>query len=128
MKKIEAIIRTEKLIHLKLKLRDIGVGGMTISNVSGWSKERELHLQYHGIPVAYDLLPRAKFEIVVPDDKVDGVISTIVESARTGERGDGVIFITTIEQAINISSLERGDKAISQPASRTSESPGNKRS
>lgn len=118
MKKIEAIVRTEKLPVLKEKLRQIGVGGMTISNVSGWSKERELHLQWRGQPVAYDLLPRVKFEIVIPDVQLDNVIPAIVESARTGEHGDGVIFITNIEQAINISTLDKGEKAVLQPDDR----------
>lgn len=118
MKKIEAIVRTEKLPVLKEKLRQIGVGGMTISNVSGWSKERELHLQWRGQPVAYDLLPRVKFEIVIPDGQLDTVIPAIVEASRTGEHGDGVIFITNIEQAINISTLDKGDKAVLQPDAR----------
>jgi nitrogen regulatory protein P-II 1 len=117
MKKIEAIVRTEKLPVLKEKLRQIGVGGMTITNVSGWSKERELHLQWRGQPVAYDLLPRVKFEIVIPDDHLDNVIPSIIDASRTGEHGDGVIFVTTIEQAINISTLDKGDKAIVHPVS-----------
>ncbi|HZT36171.1 MAG TPA: P-II family nitrogen regulator [Nitrososphaera sp.] len=117
MKKIEAIVRTEKLPVLKEKLRQIGVGGMTISTVSGWSKERELHLQWRGQPVAYDLLPRVKFEIVIPDSQTESVTQAIVESAKTGEHGDGVIFVTTIEQAINISTLDKGDKAVLQPDS-----------
>ena len=117
MKKIEAIVRSEKLLALKDKLRQIGVGGMTISNVSGWSKERELHLQIRGTPVAYDLLQRTKFEIVVPDEQVEKVTDAIIEAARTGEKGDGVIFITSIEQSINLSTLDKGDKAILQPDS-----------
>ena len=112
MKKIEAIVRTETLPIVKEKLRAIGIGGMTISNVSGWSKQRELHLQWRGQPVAYDLLPRIKFEVVIPDSQQDLVIKSIIESARTGEHGDGVIFVTQIETAINISTMEKGDAAI----------------
>ncbi len=112
MKKIEAIVRTETLPIVKEKLRAIGIGGMTISNVSGWSKQRELHLQWRGQPVAYDLLPRIKFEVVIPDSQQDLVIKSIIESARTGEHGDGVIFVTPIETAINISTMEKGDAAI----------------
>jgi nitrogen regulatory protein P-II 1 len=108
---------------LKEKLRAIGIGGMTISNVSGWSKQRELHLQWRGQPVAYDLLPRIKFEVIIPDSQVDLVTKSIVESARTGEHGDGVIFISEVEMAINISTLERGEKAIL--ASREGTSPAN---
>ena len=112
MKKIEAIVRTETLPVVKEKLRAIGIGGMTISNVSGWSKQRELHLQWRGQPVAYDLLPRIKFEVIIPDSQQDLVIKSIIESARTGEHGDGVIFVTHIETAINISTMEKGEAAI----------------
>jgi nitrogen regulatory protein P-II 1 len=69
MKKIEAIVRAERMQIVKERLRQIGVGGMTVSNVSGWSKERELHLQWRGKPVELDLLPKAKFEIVIPDSQ-----------------------------------------------------------
>ncbi len=115
MKKIEAIIRSEKLPFVKERLRQIGVGGMTISTVSGWSKQRELHLQWRGQPVAYDLLPKVKFEIVIPDEQIDKVVQVLIESARTGESGDGVVFVMPIEQAINISTLDKGDAAILQP-------------
>src|ERR671910_1051117 len=106
MKKVEAMIRSERMPIVKEKLRQMKIGGMTISTVSGWSKQRELHLQWRGQPVAYDLLPKAKFEIIVPDDRMDSVIQAITESARTGEHGDGVIFVSTIEQAINITTLD----------------------
>ena len=112
MKKIEAVVRTETLPIVKEKLRAIGIGGMTISSVSGWSKQRELSLQWRGQAVAFDLIPRVKFEVVIPDSQQDLVIKSIVESARTGEHGDGVIFVYPIEMAINISTMERGDSAI----------------
>jgi nitrogen regulatory protein P-II 1 len=112
MKKIDAIIRSERMPVVKEHLRQLGIGGMTISTVSGWSKQRELHLQWRGQPVAYDLLPKAKFELIVPDDRVDSVIQAITESARTGDHGDGVIFISTIEQAINITTLDKGEKVV----------------
>ena len=112
MKKIDAIIRSERMPLVKERLRQLGIGGMTISTVSGWSKQRELHLQWRGQPVAYDLLPKAKFEIIFPDDRMDSVIQAITESARTGEHGDGVIFVSTIEQAINITTLDKGEKVV----------------
>jgi nitrogen regulatory protein P-II 1 len=112
MKKIDAIIRSERMPLVKEHLRQLGIGGMTISTVSGWSKQRELHLQWRGQPVAYDLLPKAKFELIVPDDRMDSVIQAITESARTGEHGDGVIFVSTIEQAINITTLDKGEKVV----------------
>jgi nitrogen regulatory protein P-II 1 len=112
MKKIDAIIRSERMPLVKERLRQLGIGGMTISTVSGWSKQRELHLQWRGQPVAYDLLPKAKFELIVPDDRIDSVIQAVTESARTGEHGDGVIFVSTIEQAINITTLDKGEKVV----------------
>lgn len=113
MKRLEAIIRPEKMPIVKEKLRQLGIGGMTIYNVSGWSKQRELHLQWRGQPVAYDLLPKIKFEILVPDDQLDQVMQAVVESSRTGEHGDGVIFVSTVDQALNIATLDKGDKSIS---------------
>lgn len=112
MKRIDAVIRSERMPLVKERLRQLGIGGMTISTVSGWSKQRELHLQWRGQPVAYDLLPKAKFELIVPDDRMDSVIQAITESARTGEHGDGVIFVSTIEQAINITTLDKGEKVV----------------
>jgi nitrogen regulatory protein P-II 1 len=112
MKRIDAIIRSERMPFVKERLRQLGIGGMTISTVSGWSKQRELHLQWRGQPVAYDLLPKAKFEVIVPDNRMDSVIQAITESARTGEHGDGVIFVSTIDQAINIATLDRGEKVL----------------
>jgi nitrogen regulatory protein P-II 1 len=112
MKKIEAIIRAERMPLVKEHLRQIGIGGMTVSTVSGWSRERELHLSWRESPVSYDLIPRTKFEAIVSDDKVEEVIQAIVEHARTGEHGDGVIFVSTIERAVNITTLNRNDKGI----------------
>jgi nitrogen regulatory protein P-II 1 len=107
MRKVEAIVRSERLPIVKEHLRQKGIMAMTISNVSGWSKQRELHLQWRGMPVSYDLIPRIKFEIVIPDSQLDSVIQAITESARTGhkgEEGDGIIFISTVDQAIDIAS------------------------
>jgi nitrogen regulatory protein P-II 1 len=112
MKKVEAIIRSERMPIVKEKLRQMGIGGMTISTVSGWSRQRELHLQWRGQPVAYDLLPKVKFEIVIPDDQTDRVVQAVIESARTGEHGDGVVFVSTIEQAFNIATLDKDEKVI----------------
>jgi nitrogen regulatory protein P-II 1 len=107
LKKIEAIVRTEVMSSVKERLRQLGVSGMTITTVSGWSKQRELHLQWRGRPVSYDLIPRAKFEIIAPDSQLDDIIQAIIETARTGQPGDGIILISTIEQAINIYYLGR---------------------
>ncbi|HKG90031.1 MAG TPA: P-II family nitrogen regulator, partial [Nitrososphaeraceae archaeon] len=69
MKKIEAITRAELMNNVKEHLRELGVSGMTVSTVSGWSKQRELHLQWRGMPVSYDLIPRVKFEVVALDSQ-----------------------------------------------------------
>jgi nitrogen regulatory protein P-II 1 len=115
MKMVQVIIRAERMPDLKEHLRSIGVGGMTVYTVSGWSKKRELHLQWRGQPVSYDLIPRTKFEIVIPDEQLDTVIRTITERARSGssgDHGDGIIFVSTIEHAINIATLEKDEKGI----------------
>jgi nitrogen regulatory protein PII len=112
---LHAIIRAEKMPVVKEQLRNIGIGGMTVSSVSGWSRQRELHLQWRGQPVSYDLVPRMKFEIAVPDERVELVIRTIVKHARSGEsgeQGDGIIFLSSIEQSINIATLEEGEKSL----------------
>jgi nitrogen regulatory protein P-II 1 len=78
LKKIEAIIRAELMNDVKERLRDLGVLGMTIETVSGWSKQRELHLQWRGMPVSYDLMSRVKFEIVALDPQVEEIVHAIV--------------------------------------------------
>ena len=93
---------------IKQRLRDMGVAGMTISTVMGWSKTRELHLQWRGQPVSYDLIQRAKFELVIPDSQVKEVVKTIIESARSGkdgEHGDGMIFISNVDHIVNVKYL-----------------------
>lgn len=112
---LHAIIRAEKMPVVKEQLRNIGIGGMTVSSVSGWSRQRELHLQWRGQPVSYDLVPRMKFEIAVPNERVELVIRTIVKHARSGEsgeQGDGIIFLSSIEQSINIATLEEGERSL----------------
>jgi nitrogen regulatory protein P-II 1 len=107
MKKIEAIVRAEAMNNVKERLRGLGVSGMTVETVSGWSKQRELHLQWRGMPVSYDLIPRVKFEIVALDPQVEDIVQAIVESARTGEHGDGIVSISNVERVINIYYLGR---------------------
>ena len=108
MKKIDAIVRAERMPLIKQRLRDMGVAGMTISTVMGWSKTRELHLQWRGQPVSYDLIQRAKFELVIPDSQVKEVVKAIIESARSGkdgEHGDGMIFISNVDHIVNVKYL-----------------------
>jgi nitrogen regulatory protein P-II 1 len=86
MKRVEAILRVERLRIVKEHLKELGIGGIII-HVSAWSKERKLHLQYRGLPVSYDLIPAAKFEIFVPNDKLDLVVKTITELGRNKKKG-----------------------------------------
>ncbi|HEX2014413.1 MAG TPA: P-II family nitrogen regulator [Nitrososphaera sp.] len=112
MKKLEAILRAERMPLGKETLRKIGIGGMTISVVAGWNKQREPHFQCPGQSVRYDLLSLEKFEIMLPDDQVDNVVQTISESVGTGDHGVGVVFVSPIDQAFNIATLDKGDKVI----------------
>jgi nitrogen regulatory protein P-II 1 len=112
MKKVEAIIRTERLLAVKDALKVIGVSGMTVFSVSGWSRGIEESLQWKGHPVAYDLIAKSKLEIIVGDDRVDVVIETIAKNARTGVHGDGIIIVTPVEQGVNIMTMERGNNII----------------
>ena len=111
MKKIEAIIRTEKQEKVMERLRSIGVKGMTISQAVGWSKERPVQLHFRGTSYQVDLLPKVKFEIVVSDEETERVVQAILESARTEEVGDGIIFIQNLDEVINIHSGEKGGKS-----------------
>jgi nitrogen regulatory protein P-II 1 len=118
MKKIEAIIRPERISSVKARLIEIGVGGMTLIDASGWSKERELHLQWRGQKIAYDLVPKIKIEIIVPDEVADSVIKSIIETAKTedGHAGDGIVFVSTIDKSISIGGPradEKGKEVIS---------------
>jgi nitrogen regulatory protein P-II 1 len=109
MKKMEAVIRVERLRLVQKRIKELKIGGI-ILHASGWSKSRELHARYRGLPVSYDLIPVAKVEVIVPDDKIDLVVNTIKESARTGEVGDGVIVVSNLESFINIATMDDSEK------------------
>ena len=108
MKKLEAVVRPERITVVRQRLQELGVSGMTIFDASGWSKMREFHLQWRGQDIAYDLVPKVKLEVVIPDSQLDSVVQAITESARTeeGEHGDGVIFVFTIDEVVNIGSSD----------------------
>ncbi len=112
MKKIEAIIRPEKLDSVKTALEKIGCIGMTVSEVRGRGRQRGIVHQWRGREYRVDLLPKVKLEIVVGDDLVEKVIQTILESARTGNIGDGKIFVVPIEDVIRVRTGERGEAAV----------------
>ncbi len=113
MKKIDAVIRSEKLPDVKDALKSLGISGMTVFSVSGWSRGKEENLQWKGQPVPHDLIAKSKVELIVPDEKVDAVVASITKSARTGSHGDGIIFVTTVEQVVNIMTMDKGDKVVS---------------
>lgn len=112
MKKIEAIIRPGKLNDVKLALSNIGVQGMTVSNVLGFGKQKGYTQIYRGQEIVSKLLPKVKLEVVIPDDKTDEVISSIIETSKTGSFGDGKIFVYNIDNVIRIRTGEHGEDAL----------------
>ena len=112
MKKVEAVIRHFKLEEVKDALTEIGVQGMTVSEVRGFGRQKGHKEQYRGAEYTVDFLPKAKMEVIVPDDQVKAVVDTILESARTGQIGDGKIFVLPIEHIIRIRTGEAGDTAL----------------
>lgn len=112
MKKIEAIIREEKLEPVRKSLEGIGYFGMTITEVSGRGKQKGIPLKWGAKEYRVDFLPKLKIEVVVLDEDVSPVVNAIVKSARTGEIGDGKIFIIPIENAIRVRTGDTGDNAV----------------
>ncbi len=112
MKKIEAVIRHFKLEEVKDALTAVGIQGMTVSEVRGFGRQKGHKEQYRGAEYTVDFLPKAKIEIVVADDQTAKVIETIVKSARTGQIGDGKIFVTEMEEMVRIRTGESGADAL----------------
>ena len=112
MKKIEAIIKPFKLDDVRQALSEIGVMGMTVSEVKGFGRQKGHTELYRGAEYVVDFLPKVKMEIVVDDSQVESVIETITNAAHTGRIGDGKIFVLPLEQAIRIRTGEEGDAAI----------------
>ena len=112
MKKIEMIIRPEKLEDVKEILNQLGVHGMTTTMVSGCGNQKGRKKVYRGTEFSLNLLPKVKVETVVHDDKVTELIDKISETIRTGEVGDGKIFVYNVEQAVKIRTNETGDEAL----------------
>ena len=112
MKKIEAIIKPFKLEDVKEALAEIGVEGMTVTEVKGFGRQKGHTEIYRGSEYTVDFLPKVKFDLVVSDDRVDVAVKAIIKSAKTGKIGDGKIFVTHIEEAIRIRTEERGENAV----------------
>lgn len=112
MKKIEAIIRPSKLEQVKQALDEYGIKGMTVTQVMGCGKQKGRVNVYRGQEYTINLLPKIKIEIILQDNRVDEVVDLIIKTARTGEVGDGKIFIYPVENAIRIRTGESGDEAL----------------
>src|SRR5882762_407205 len=112
MKKVEAIIKPFKLEEVKDALGDVGIEGMTVSEVKGFGRQKGHTEIYRGSEYTVDFLPKIKIELVVADGQVDGAVSAIVKSAKTGKIGDGKVFISPMEEAVRIRTDERGDAAV----------------
>jgi nitrogen regulatory protein P-II 1 len=112
MTKLEAIIQPSKLDSIKEALREIGVDGMTVSEVRGHGRQKGHTEVYRGSEYTVDLLPKIKLEMVLPDTRVDEVVETILKVAKTGRIGDGKIFLSRVDEAIRIRNEERGDTAL----------------
>jgi nitrogen regulatory protein PII len=112
MKKIEAIIKPFKLEEVKDALGELGIEGMTVTEVKGFGRQKGHTEIYRGSEYTVDFLPKIKLEIVVPADRVEAAIAAIIKAAKTGKIGDGKVFVSNIEDAIRIRTDERGDKAV----------------
>jgi nitrogen regulatory protein P-II 1 len=116
MKKVEAIIRAERLQNVQDALDELGVSGLTVAEVMGCGRQKGYTESYRGSRANISLLPKLKVESVVPDDVVDRVVDAIVGASYTGETGDGRVFISDVEQAIRIRTGERGPETVRHQA------------
>lgn len=112
MKLVTAIIKPFRLDDVRNALSEVGIQGMTVSEVKGFGRQRGHTELYRGAEYVVDFLPKAKIEVAVADDRVDEVTEAIVNSARTGKVGDGKIFVTELEQVLRIRTGETGDSAL----------------
>lgn len=112
LKKVEAIIKPFKLDEVKEALNEIGIQGITVSEVKGFGRQKGHTELYRGAEYVVDFIPKIKMEIIVSDDVVSKVVDTIEQAAKTGRIGDGKIFVTTVEEVVRIRTGERGEDAL----------------
>jgi len=112
MKKIEAVIKPFKLEEVKDALGEIGIEGMTVTEVKGFGRQKGHTEIYRGSEYTVDFLPKIKMELVVSDAQVEPAVNAILKSAKTGKIGDGKIFVSNVEEAVRIRTEERGEKAV----------------
>jgi nitrogen regulatory protein PII len=112
MKKIEAIIKPFKLEEVKDALGEIGIQGMTVTEVKGFGRQKGHTEIYRGSEYTVDFLPKVRIEVVVADGRVDAAVAAIIKAAKTGKIGDGKVFVSKIEEAIRIRTEEKGEGAV----------------
>ena len=112
MKKIDAIIKPFKLEEVKDALGELGIEGMTVSEVKGFGRQKGHTEIYRGSEYTVDFLPKIKIEIVITDHQVDAAVGAIIKAAKTGKIGDGKIFVSSIEQSVRIRTEEKGESAV----------------
>ncbi|QYZ78850.1 P-II family nitrogen regulator [Methanofollis formosanus] len=112
MKKIEAIIRPTKFEDVKVALEEIGMVSMTVSEVKGRGQQKGVRQQWRGAEYLVDFFPKTRIELVVPDERVDVVVDVIAKAARTGQIGDGKIFVLPVERVIRVRTGEEGEEAV----------------
>ena len=112
MKKIEAIIKPFKLEEVKDALGEVGIEGMTVSEVKGFGRQKGHTEIYRGSEYTVDFLPKIKIECVVGDSQVDAAVAAIIKAAKTGKIGDGKVFVSKIDEAIRIRTDEKGEQAV----------------
>lgn len=112
MTKVEAVIQPSRFESVKEALREIGVEGMTVSEVRGHGRQKGHTEVYRGREYTVDLLPKIKIEMVLPDNRVGAAVETILKAAKTGKIGDGKIFLSKVDEAIRIRNEERGESVL----------------
>ena len=112
MKKVEAIVKPFKLDEVREALSDIGVSGLTVTEVKGFGRQKGHTELYRGAEYVVDFLPKVKVEVIIADNLVERAIEAIIKAARTGKIGDGKIFVTSVEQVVRIRTGESGEAAV----------------
>lgn len=112
MKKIEAIIKPFKLQDVKDALNELGIQGMTVTEVKGFGRQKGHKEIYRGSEYTVDFLPKIKIDTVLPDDQIEAAVQAIIKAGKTGKIGDGKVFVSSIDQAWRIRTDEQGDEAV----------------
>ncbi|MFN8092036.1 MAG: P-II family nitrogen regulator [Vicinamibacteria bacterium] len=112
MKKVEAVVRPHLLDAVKTALQDVGIVGMTVSEVKGFGRQKGHTETYRGSEYKVDFLPKVKIEVVIADELVEKVIEAVLKTAKTGKFGDGKIFVTSLDNVVRIRTGERGEEAL----------------